>query len=332
MPDQPKKPRARVTMDDIAARAGVSKITVSRALRNFSNVNADTRRRVLEAARAAGYRLNLPARNLRLNRSHTIAVVIEMDPSVERPMTDPYPLSLLGGISQELANAGFGLLLTTLRSLDGPAVHAAEGVILLGQGPGGSAVEVVRKLGLPCVVWGEAKRRDSYCVVGSDNVHGGELAAERLYSLGRRRLAFCGDARHAEVAARLEGFKRFAATHNCAVVAEVPCEFSFPAGAAAVARLVADEIAIDGVFAASDSIAMGVVRALIDRGHRVPEDVSVIGYDDMPIGASFVPALTTVRQDWAAGGGSLARKVVLAIAGQRVDPEQLPTQLIIRST
>ena len=319
-------------MDDIAARAGVSKITVSRALRNVANVNADTRQRVLEAARAAGYRLNLPARNLRLNRSHTIAVVIEMDPSVERPMTDPYPLSILGGISQELAKAGYSLLLTTLRSLDAPAVSAAEGIILLGQGPGGAAVEVVRKLGLPCVVWGEATRRAGYCSVGSDNHHGGELAAERLHSLGRRRLAFLGDTRHAEVAARLKGFKRFVAAHNCTLVAELACEFSFPAGAAAVARLLADDTSIDGVFTASDSIAMGVVRTLIERGRRVPEDVSVIGYDDLPIGASFVPALTTIRQDWAGGGRLLAQKVMLAIAGHRVDPERLPTQLITRST
>src|SRR5215813_10726611 len=102
-----------MTMADLAALAGVSKITVSRALSEHGVVSAQTREKVRSIAAKHGYRFNVSARNLRLRRSQTIAVIVEMKPSVDRPMSDPYPLELLGGIAQELATANYSVLLTT---------------------------------------------------------------------------------------------------------------------------------------------------------------------------------------------------------------------------
>jgi len=105
-------------MEDLAAIAGVSAITVSRALRNSPLVTEKTRAKVRAIAEEQGYRLNISARNLRLRRSYSVAVVVEMTPAKNRPMSDPYPLDLLGGITQELTTAGYSVLLTSKQLID----------------------------------------------------------------------------------------------------------------------------------------------------------------------------------------------------------------------
>jgi len=323
---------ARPTMAELAKIAGVSSITISRALRGGNNVNPTTRKRILDLAREHGYRLNLPARNLRMNRSHTIGVVIEMDPSPDRPMTGPYPLALLGSISQELTSARYNLLLTTLHGMDGNTVNAAEGLILLGQGADDEAVRTIEQIGLPWVVWGAPRKGQNYPVVGSDNEHGGATAAARLLDLGRRRLVFLGDTRHAEIAARHRGFVQTAQQAGGATITARSSPFTFSGGFQKISELLKEGVSFDGVLACSDPLAMGVVRALTDHGRRVPEDVSVIGYDDSPLAESFVPPMTSVRQDWQTGGTLLARKVIELIEGKSVTSEVLETNLIVRST
>lgn len=159
-------------MEEMAALAGVSKITVSRALRDSPSVTPQTRERIKALAEQAGYRFNHSARNLRLRRSHTIAVALEMQPGT-------------------------------------PAFSApADGAIPLGQGVHGSAVKAASTYGLPLVVWGAEHGRGDGVVAGSDNQHGGACAAERFLRLGRKELLFLGDIRPAELHERLLGFQR----------------------------------------------------------------------------------------------------------------------------
>src|SRR5579859_4216187 len=143
-----------MTMADLAVLAGVSKITISRALRDSALVAPETRSLIQKLAQQHGYKLNVSARNLRLQRSRTIEVVVEMSPAVDRPMSDPYPLELLGGICQELTTVGYSVLLQAQPAAASQPAHAAEGIILLGQGPHGDAVRELAKSGLPMVVWG----------------------------------------------------------------------------------------------------------------------------------------------------------------------------------
>lgn len=329
---RPPHARARLTMSDLAALAGVSKITVSRALRASPLVTAETRRRIVEIAKQHGYRLNLPARNLRLNRSHTVAVVVDMDPSRGRPMSSPYPLEILGGISRELTGAGYSLVLTTVDALDGMALQAADGVVLLGQGADDSAVQALEHALVPWVVWGAPHEGADYVVVGGDNRQGGGLAAARLLSLNRRRLVYIGDTHHAEIAAREAGFEAALDAGGAELVASRACDFTFAAGVETIEALLSAQVAFDGVFACSDILAMGAVHALLAAGRRVPQDVSVIGYDDTPLAANFVPPLTSVHQDWQAGGALLARKVLQLIDGRDARSEILPTRLSLRAT
>jgi DNA-binding LacI/PurR family transcriptional regulator len=325
-----------VTMEQIAALAGVSAITVSRALRDSPSVTPATRERIKTLAEAAGYRFNHSARNLRLRRSHMVAVMLEMQPDTDRPMTDAYPLQLLGGITQELTSRGYSVLLSAMQSPGQGVAASADGVILLGQGANGFAVRSVEAMGLPMVVWGAEHGRGKAVVVGGDNTHGGACAAERLVALGRRELLFLGDVRHAEIRDRQQGFAKTLKKAGLRAQSLTPAAFTFGAGFTAVqshlAHLPKGAKLPDGLFAASDLLAMGAVRAFTDAGLPVPDQVSVIGYDDSPAAQSFAPPLTSVRQDWHHGGVLLARKVLDLIAGQDAASEIMPTELVVRAT
>lgn len=320
-------------MADLAALAGVSTITVSRALSGSALVSPATRERVQQLARKHGYKLNVSARNLRLRRSHAVAVIVEMTPTPERTMWDPYPLALLGGISQELTSAGYNVLLTTRQAAADMAVQSADGLILLGQGPHQDAVYIYDKLGLPMVVWGATGvAGDSHVVVGSDNRHGGMSVAERFVSIGRRHPVFIGNPDHPEMAQRLFGFVDELGRHGIKPLLMRRADFTLEGGVQAVRSLRNRKTQFDAIFACSDLVAMGAIRALTEFGQTVPEDVSVIGYDDTPQGATFLPPLSSVRQNWQEGGVLLARKVLGVIGGEAVESQMLPTALILRST
>lgn len=322
----------RLTMEDLAREAGVSKITVSRALSGHPLVKEQTRERIRALAASRGYQFNVAARNLRLQRSHTIAVVIEMMPTVERPMSEPYPLALLGGIMQELASADYSAVLSTADNfLRVPP--SVDGVILLGQGVHDDAVATIERCKLPLVIWGSVRHDSAHVIVGSDNVAGGAMAAQRMAALGRRRALFLGNTGYTEIADRLEGFGERLAANGGEIVAVESCAFTFDGGYAAMSAAVTRFAGrIDGVFAASDTIAMGAVRALAEHRRRVPEDVTVIGFDDSAGASLYVPALTTVRQDWHEGGRLLARKALALVQGEGATADQMPVSLIIRDS
>jgi DNA-binding LacI/PurR family transcriptional regulator len=321
-----------MTMADLAALSGVSKITVSRALGDSPLVNAETRARIQALAREHDYKLNVNARNLRLRRSHTVAVIVEMKPSLQRTMFDPYPLVLLGGISQELTAAGFSVLLTTRQGATAAAVQAADGLILLGQGANQEAVRRFEKLGLPMVVWGAPSPTGSQVTVGSDNRGGGAAVAEHFFRMGRRRPMFIGNPSHPEIFERLNGFVDALAARGIKPLLLRRDAFTPESGADAVNSLHARGVAFDAIFASNDLLAIGAIQATMALGMSVPGDVAVVGYDDMPAGAAYALPLTTIRQDWQAGGTLLARKVLALIAADAASSESLPVELIVRST
>ena len=322
----------RPTMADVARQAGVSKITVSRALRGDPAVRPETLEKVVAIAKSQGYRVNLPARNLRQNRSRTVSVVVEMAPLASGAIADPYPLDLLRGISQELTRTGYSLLLATASDLDTPPLQAAEGAILLGEGADDSALHAIQDSPIPWVVWGADRPDNRYPVVGSDNWQGGAIAARRFLQTKHRRPVFLGDTHHAELAARKDGFEDILRESGLALVAARPCDFTVASGATATEALLREDTKFDAVFASSDLIAMGAIIALTRAGRRIPEDVSVIGYDDTPVGATFAPPLTSVHQNWRQGGALLARKAIDLIEGREARSEMLPASLTVRAT
>ncbi|MFV3074525.1 LacI family DNA-binding transcriptional regulator [Niveispirillum fermenti] len=334
MPDA-KAPAAagRLTMADLAELAQVSKITVSRALRNSPTVKPDTRARIQALAKEHGYKLNLSARSLRLQRSNTVAVVVEMKPSPDRPLSDPFPMALMGGICQELTSIGYAVVLTTRDGVQAPAVQTADGIILLGQGSHDEAVAQLADGDVPLIVWGAEAAGHDYVTVGSDNRQGGILAARHLLSSGRRRGLFLGDTSHAEIEQRHGGFRDALAQGGGILAGTVSCPFAIQAGSDAIAGWIDGGGApFDCLLAASDMLAIGAMQALQERGLPVPEAVSVIGYDDTPLGACLTPPLSSVHQDWQAGGELLARNILAMINGEDVQSVSLPTRLVVRGT
>jgi len=333
VPDAQKR-HHRITMADLARLAGVSTITVSRALADSPRVHESTKRRVQELARRHGYALNVSARNLRLRSSHTIAVVVEMTPSSERPMSGAYPLDLLGGITQELTASGYSVLLSAGGGPgDGPP-QGAEGVILLGQGAKGTAVSTADWWNLPLAIWGAVTANDPHVVVGSDNRGGGRLVARRFRQLGRLRPCFVGDLAYKENEQRYLGFQSGFESVGVQPLLINQVEFTTRAGVEAMRELLRMERAArpDAVFACNDLIAVGVMQALREAGVDVPGEIAVAGYDDTPLAAGVLPALTTVHQDMYQGGILLARKILAMIAGEAVGSELLPVHLVVRST
>ncbi len=322
----------RITMEDLAREAGVSKITISRALSGHPLVKEATRARIRALAEERGYRLNIAARNLRQQRTGTVAVVVEMTPSHNRSMSEPYPLSLLGGIMQELTVKSHNMVLTTM-PLFIASPPAVDGVILLGQGVHEDAVEIVQRTGLPYVIWGSVDGNEDHITVGSDNVQGGRIAAEYLLFQGRTKFLFVGDATHLEIADRLRGFVERIEENGCTLIAALDSPFTEAGGEAAVrAQLKQGSGTFDAVFAASDAIAMGVLNALKVAGLKIPDDVSVIGFDDAPGAALYTPAVTSISQDWDHGGRLLAQKILELTGGGTPKSESMPVELRPRNT
>ncbi|MBV8159202.1 MAG: substrate-binding domain-containing protein, partial [Dyella sp.] len=151
-------------------------------------------------------------------------------------------------------------------------------------------------------------------------------------ALGRRNPVFVGNPNHPEIFDRLNGFVDALAAHGIKPLLIRRDEFTLNSGMDAMYSLTERKVPFDAVFACSDLLAMGAIRALNKLGRSVPGDVSVVGYDDMPIAASSLPPLSSVRQDWQEGGTLLARKVLAMISDKAVHSEVLPVELIVRET
>lgn len=321
-------------MATVAELAGVSKITVSRALAGSELVRPELRERIVTIAREAGYRMNVAARALRTRRSRTIALVIERLVAGDRPISDPLVLAIVGGLLETLTPAGQAMLVTSSDHFLDSQVIDADGIVMVGQGVGAERARTVAAQGLPMVSWGSPLANSDMVVIGSDNRLGGRLGAQHLVDIGRRRVAFLGDVAHPEVAARLEGVRDVVATTTAVIAQTVACDFSRMAGAEAIRRLLAHGTEFDAVIAASDFIAAGACDALLEAGRAVPGDVAVVGFDDIAVAANHRPPLTSIRQDWSKAGRVLG-EAILALIEQPASfeaPGMLPVELIVRES
>jgi len=317
----------------------VSASTVSRALAGNTLVSAATRERLVRLAQEHGFQPNPMARNLRLGRTGAIAVVLPLGHETGQHLSDPFFITMLGHLADALTERGYDLLLSRVIPTDDAWLDVivdsgrVDGVVVVGQSDQIAVLERVAARYAPLVVWGAPQRGQRHVCVGSDNRLGGEMAARRLIEGGRRRLAFFGNPEAPEIARRRDGFLAACRSAGLASDAEtLPTPLTPEAAHRTIAAWLAAGGAPDGVVAASDVIAMSALRALAERGLRVPADVGVVGYDDVMLAAHTTPPLTTIRQDLARGGALLVDILLRAIAGETVESAMLEPTLIIRGS
>ena len=334
--------RDRTTSLDIAHRAGVSQATVSRVLRGSPLVNADTRKRVEDAVRELNYKVDRNASSLRTQRAGTLALLLFEDPTPDDSHINPFFLSMLGSITRACARQGHDLLVSFQQLSDD--WHAdyedsmkADGLILLGYGDylayESKLAHLVVK-GTHFVRWGPVLQGQPGISIGCDNAEGGALAGRHLIQGGRKKVAFLGDAstHYPEFFARYCGcdaaLREAGLRMNPAL--QVDADSTEHAGYQAAQTLIARGLPFDAVFAASDLIAMGAMRALTEHGLRVPEDVAVVGFDGTPMARFASPPLSTVVQDTSKAGELLVDTLLLLVRDQPAHSITLTPTLQVR--
>ncbi len=333
-------PRQRIrNITELARMAGVSPGTVSRALAGKSLVNPQTRERIQALAREHGFRLNQMASRLRTQRTGVIGVVFPLGHESRQHISDPFFMTLFGYLADELTESGHDIMLSRVIPGDAEWLDRIvtsgmlDGALVIGQSDQSTVIDAVAARYMPLVIWGSHHPHQVQCTVGSDNRLGGRLAAEHLLAKGKTRLAFMGETRGPEIADRLAGVRDAIAGRSDVTLREMPTPLSSEAlGETIVAQLAQLGDDLDGIVAASDVIAMMILRALHERGARVPQQIAVIGFDDLPIATSTVPQLTTVRQDIAGGAKAMVGALMQRMAGINAPATILPPELVIRES
>jgi DNA-binding LacI/PurR family transcriptional regulator len=327
-------------MADIAKLAGVHTSTVSRALAGSPLVEKSMREKILRIARSRGYIVNSTARSLRLQRTQSVSVVVPLRHDVAQPLTDPFFVQMIGYLAGEITQRGYGLFLQKvvppmedwLTNLI--ASKRSDGIIVIGQSTEHDALEAVASRYSPLVVWGGQIERQSYCTVGSDNVAGAQLATKHLLSLGRRNIVFLGDVRVPELRLRYKGYSQAIASgpRGTAPKRNIPTHMTADQAFDAMTSFLAKGDKFDGVVCATDVIAMSAIRAITAAGKRVPQDISVVGYDDLAMAAHTNPPLTTVRQDVEAGARHLVDLLFRRMEDEPTESITMAPELVIRES
>lgn len=327
-------------MSDIAKIAGVHTATVSRALSGSPLVNESVREKIIEIARSSGYVVNATARSLRLRRSQTISVTVPLAHQSQQPLNDPFFVEIFGYLAEEITQRGYSVLLQKIlppmeRWLENlVAANQPDGVLIIGQSTEHKTIEAMAKKFMPLVVWGSKVPHDAYCTVGSDNLEGGRLAAEHLLANGRRKIVFVGDITAPEFQLRYKGYRQALAAAPRGtdkphlVTSLLTPEQSY----AAVKALIASNYKFDAICASTDIIAINAIRAITDSGLSVPDDVAVVGYDDIAIAANTNPPLTTVRQGIQEGAHKMVDLLFRRIDGEATPSAVVSTNLIVRAS
>jgi LacI family transcriptional regulator, repressor for deo operon, udp, cdd, tsx, nupC, and nupG len=329
----------QVTLLDVARLAGVSTATASRALEKPQSVAQTTRARVMEAVASCGYTPNIVARNLRRQETRLITILLA-------DVTNPFFNEIVRGIEQVARENGYSVLLADSENDPGQenaygrllATKRTDGMILLnGRLPVGLQLPPEESMDAPIVVACEYLPNVDLPTVQIDNAAAAKQVTEHLLQLGHRRIGFIsGPAWNVLSRDRLYGYRD--AILECGLVFDqtlvVNGDFSIRSGIAATESLLNLTSPPTAIFASNDEMAFGAIRAARDAGLRVPEDISVAGFDDIRFAAFVDPPLTTVRQPGQEIGRRAMAHLIKILSGERVADRRmvLPTELIVRGS
>ena len=337
----------RVTIRRLAEVSGVSIGTVSRALNGYADVNPETRERIMRLARELDYTPAAAARSLKTQRSHVIGVFLETGEG-HPDLQHPFFHEVLVGLKNAIGSGGYDLLLFAAENpgngygthsyLKRSRHHNTEGVVLMGTDPEDPEVRRLVRSEMPTVGVDVALEGPSTTYVISDNVDGASRAVRHFHSIGHRRIATITGMLDTRTGSdRLRGYRQALQACGLAYRDEYVAygDFYVESGRRAMADLLSLDEPPTAVFAASDMMALGAIRAVGDAGLNVPADVSVIGFDDIQLADHMNPPLTTVRQDKAGLGAAAGSALVRLIDGEPDDVTEstvLPVELVRRGS
>ncbi|WP_309128237.1 LacI family DNA-binding transcriptional regulator [Microbacterium sp.] len=319
----------RVSMAMVAERAGVSGQTVSRVANDSPKVDPETRRRVEQAMSELGYRPNRAARALRTGRTHTLGLVAQTLASVGNSR-------MLQSVAEAAAARGYALTVVTLGA-DGDIAGAfdrlhdqgVDGAIVLNEAS--ALARGAASAGLRLVVV-DSPPDERFTVVATDHAAGARAATEHLLAAGHHTVHhLAGPSGSFAAAERERGWREALASAGAPASEPLRGDWTSASGRAQAERML--DAQVTALFAANDQMALGALRAIAESGRRVPQDVAVIGFDDIADAAEFIPPLTTVRQDFDALGEHAVRALVAAVeAGEESGDLRLVPELVMRES
>ncbi|GLX98371.1 substrate-binding domain-containing protein [Herbidospora sp. NEAU-GS84] len=325
---------SRPTLEKVAARAGVSRATVSRVVNGSTTVAEHIRVAVQRAVEELGYVPNQAARSLVTQRADSIALVFS-EPPVRVFSDDPTFAGIIRGVSTEADAADKQVVLMLAGSSRGherveryTTSGHVDGVIVASMHGADPLPAALARRGIPVVCSGRPLTGSSLPYVDIDNVGGAESAVRHLLESGRRRIAtIAGPPDMVAGIDRLTGYRNALRDSGRRSIIAIG-DFTRDSGFEGMTQLLEDDPGLDAVFAASDMMALGALQALRRAGRRVPDDVAVIGYDDVPAAPFADPPLTTVRQPTMRMGRELARLLLHPGESSVI----LPTELVVRES
>lgn len=327
-------------LEDIAKIAGVSRSTVSRVINKSPHVNEETRQKVLEIIREQQFRPNLAARALVTRHTRVLSIVIPQ--AVGAAFTDPYFPALIDSITHRASQQDYAVMLWIGKDTEeeerfGDRIlnHVLfDGMIVTSSVDNDPLVTRLFKAGFPCVLIGPPYL-ENMCYVDVDNLGGAQIAVSHLLSLKRKHIGtITGPLNMGASKNRLKGYQVAMLERGLPIHDKLIAEGNFdePSGYQCASQLL--DNGVDAIFAASDIMALGALKAIKDRGLRVPEDIALVGFDDMAFATTITPALTTVRQS-ISDLGIMAANILIGMLDENLHtPRQvfLPTQLIVRDS
>jgi LacI family transcriptional regulator len=331
-----------VTIEEIARLADVSRSTVSRVLNNHPSVRPKVRERVLEVIRVQDYTPNAAARSLASARSRVISVVIPR--SAAQIFTDSFFALALQGISEACASSGYFLMLSMVTSEHEEGFYNQvlrgqhfDGVLMLSSDVDDPLLPRMIRDGLPLVLIGQHPYLEGIASVDVENREGARMAVDHLIGLGHRRIAtVSGSLMMTAGLARRDGYKQALLAAGIPISAELMAEgdFTQESGYTSMRRLLALPFRPQAVFVASDTMALGALRAIAEAGLLVPADIALVSFDDLPTAAYANPPLTTVHQPITELGSVAVRTLIMQIESPHADPALvvLPTRLVVRAS
>ena len=329
--------KKRPTIIDVAEHAGVSKTTVSRVVRGEkSRVTEATRQKVFYSIHELGYVHNALARGMRTNRTFTISLIIP-------DITNPFFTALARGIQDALDQVGYTVLMGNsdwdyhqeVAFLQTAMRNLVDGIII---NPTTVSNEKLKSIGLPIVVLGLGNEYPDFDVVGSDSCSGSMLAIQHLYDLGHRRIGLInGLSRRSSRSSRLDSYYAFYQKRGLEIDPDLIINGPYGQryGYCGMQQLLSLEKVPSAVFAGNDILAIGALKAIYDAGFRVPEDISLIGMDDIyPVSVTMPPLTTVAKQKYETGKKAVAFLIDRIENGNKTPIQQapLPCQLIVRGS